>query len=174
MEDRTPAAQAPATLLLRRAAPADVEAIAALWHDGWRDGHVGHVPEAIVRHRAPADFRKRVPARLPHTTVACAGSSVVGFVTIHDDEVEQLYVAAAARGSGVADELLRHAERAIAARHATAWLAVVPGNSRARRFYARNGWRDAGGLDYAAEIEGGTLSVPCRRYEKDLTRERET
>jgi hypothetical protein len=55
--------------------------------------------------------------------------------------------------------------RAIATRFAAGWLAVVAGNARARRFYERNGWRDAGAIDYAAEIRGGTLPVPCRRYE---------
>ena len=157
-------------LTLRPATPDDIEALAALWHRAWRDGHLGHVPEALLPHRQLEDFRRRVPARIPLTTVATMASGVVGFVTVHDDEVEQVYVAQEARGGGVADALLRHAERAIAARFDTAWLAVVSGNARARRFYERNGWRDAGGFDYAAEIAGGTLPVPSRRYEKPVTR----
>ena len=52
-----------------------------------------------------------------------------------------------------------------------AWLAVAAGNARARRFYERSGWRDAGAFDYAAEIAGGTIAVPCRRYERRLGRE---
>jgi hypothetical protein len=43
-----------------------------------------------------------------------------------------------------------------------AWLAVVPGNARARRFYERSGWADDGGFDYVA----GEITVPCRRYVK--------
>jgi GNAT superfamily N-acetyltransferase len=101
------------------------------------------------------------------------GSEVVGFVTVRDDEVEEVFVAAGARGNGTADALLRHAEQVIAARHEVAWLAVVDGNARARRFYERNGWRDVGGFDYAAEIAGGRLPVPSRRYEKRLTRGQE-
>ena len=62
----------------------------------------------------PADFQRRVPPRIPLTTVATLGTRVVGFVTVHDDELEQLYVAAEARGRGVADVLIRHAERQIA------------------------------------------------------------
>jgi ribosomal protein S18 acetylase RimI-like enzyme len=153
---------------LRPAAPDEVEAIAALWHQGWRDGHLGHVPEALEGHRRLVDFRKRVPPRLAQTTVAAGASGILGFVMLHDDEVEQLYVAAEARGTGVARALLEHAERAIALRYAVAWLAVAEGNARARRFYERSGWRDQGGLAYPAEIEGGTLLVPCRRYEKAL------
>lgn len=151
---------------LRAAGPADVEAIAAVWHSGWRDGHVGHVPEALHAHRRLDDFRRRVLPRLPGTTVATIGSEVVGFVTVHEDEVEQVYVAERARGGGVANLLLREAEREVATRFEVGWLAVVAGNARARRFYERNGWTDRGGFDYSAEIAGGTIPVPSRRYEK--------
>jgi GNAT superfamily N-acetyltransferase len=151
---------------LRPATSADLEAIADVWHRGWQDGHLGHVPDALLPHREIVHFRERVPPRIPTTTVATIGSTVVGFVTVHDDEAEQVYVAASARGGGVANVLLRHAEQVIAERFDTAWLAVVAGNARARRFYERNGWRDAGGFDYGAEIRGGEVLVPCRRYEK--------
>jgi GNAT superfamily N-acetyltransferase len=165
-----PAGPAEARPTLRAATPDDVDAIASLWHDGWRDGHLGHVPEAIYQHRRLIEFQKRVPPRIPATTVASLASRVVGFVTVHDDEVEQVYVAENARGRGVATPLLRHAEQRIAARFDAAWLAVVAGNARARRFYERNGWRDAGAFDNAAEIAGGTMLVPCQRYEKQLAR----
>ena len=158
-----------AATILRAAAPEDVEAIARLWHSGWFDGHLGHVPESLAEFRRLDHFRQRVPSRLAGTTVATQGSDVVGFVTVHDDEVEQVYVAQSARGGGVANSLLRSAERQIGDRFDAAWLAVVAGNTRARRFYERNGWRDAGAFDYAAEITGGTLPVPCRRYEKNVT-----
>ena len=158
----------PATAALRPAAAGDTEAIASLWHQGWADGHLGHVPQALIEHRRREDFLRRVPPRLQATTVATRDGLLAGFVMLHGDEVEQLYVAAAARGGGVADVLMRHAERTIAARSRVAWLAVAAGNARARRFYERSGWRDAGPIDYAAEVTGGTLVVPCRRYEKRL------
>jgi GNAT superfamily N-acetyltransferase len=85
--------------------------------------------------------------------------------------MSRIYVAESARGGGIANPRLRHAEQRIAVRFETAWLAVVAGNMRARRFYERNGWRDAGGFEYAAEISGGTIPVPCRRYEKVVTRD---
>jgi ribosomal protein S18 acetylase RimI-like enzyme len=159
-----------ATVLLRPATLDDVETIATLWYDGWRDGHLGHVPEALHPHRTLPGFRRRVPSRVPLTTVAIVEGRIAGFVTVHDDEVEQVYVARAARGGGVAPALLQHAEQVIAGRYDVAWLAVAEGNARARRFYERSGWRDAGGFEYAAEIVNGTLSVPCRRYEKRLER----
>ena len=155
-----------AGLVLRPAQPDDVEAIAVLWHAGWRDGHIGHVPADLHRHRRLADFRDRVPPRLPATTVGMRGARLVGFVTVREDEVEQVYVAGSARGTGVADALLTAAERAVAERFDTAWLAVAVGNTRARRFYARSGWHDVAALNYPAEAGATPVTVACRRYEK--------
>jgi len=87
---------------------------------------------------------------------------------IHEDEVEQLYVAAPARGSGVADSLLRHGEWLISQRFERAWLAVIDANPRARRFYTRSGWHDHGPFHYEANAGTGTIAVPARRYEKSL------
>ncbi len=157
---------------LRPAAPSDVEAIAEVWHGSWLDGHLGHVPEALHEHRSLEDFLRRVPPRLPKTTVAVVASRIVGFVTVHDDEVEQLFVAASARGTGVARSLLESAEARLAERHEIAWLSVAAGNARARRFYERNGWREVAAFDYPAETRTGVLLVPSLRYEKALARRR--
>jgi len=155
---------------LRPAVDADLEAISTIWHRGWRDGHLGHVPAALYRHRRLRDLRLRVPARLDTTTVATTASGVVGFVMVHDDEIEQLYVDAPVRGTGVAAALLAHGEAAVSARFDRAWLAVVAGNARARRFYERSGWSDAGPFDNPAWTTGGaTIPVPARRYEKRVT-----
>jgi GNAT superfamily N-acetyltransferase len=155
-------------ITLRPADAGDAAALAELWHEGWLDGHLGHVPVALHAHRRPADFRARIPARLRSTTVAVADGFVVGFVTVVGDEVEQLYVGRGARGGAVAGALLDHGEALVSTRHDTAWLAVVPGNTRARRFYARRGWRDAGPVDHRADIPGGTMVVPSHRYEKEV------
>ncbi|MET8093468.1 GNAT family N-acetyltransferase [Micromonospora sp. NPDC005220] len=155
-----------AGLVLRPAQADDIEAIAVLWHAGWRDGHIGHVPAELHRHRRLADFRDRVPPRLPTTTVGVRGARLVGFVTVREDEVEQVYVAGPARGTGAADALLAAAERAVAERFDTAWLAVAVGNTRARRFYARSGWHDVAALNYPAEAGTTHVTVACRRYEK--------
>ena len=155
---------------LRAATPDDVDAIATVWHSGWPEGHLGHVPKALLKHRGLIDFRARVPALLDRTTVATIGPDVAGFVMVHNDELEQIYVAEAARGSGVAAALLRHAESEIGERFDMAWLAVVAGNTRARRFYDRNGWRDAGVFEHEAPIEGGSIPLAAHRYEKKTVR----
>jgi hypothetical protein len=55
------------------------------------------------------------------------------------------------------------------ATHAVAWLAVVSGNARARRFYERCGWNETGPILNPAETSTGTMLVPALRYEKTLT-----
>ena len=158
-----------AVLRLRPAREQDRDHLAQLWHGGWHDAHRGHVPEALLAHRQLEHFRGLLPERIAVTTVAVSESGIVGFVTVIADEIELLFVAPAARGGGTAAVLLAHGATLIGhAGHAVAWLAVVEGNARARRFYEREGWRDAAAIDYRAEIPGGTLAVPSRRYEKQL------
>jgi ribosomal protein S18 acetylase RimI-like enzyme len=169
MNDFTPVINR--AVVLRAATADDVDTIAAIWHRGWSDGHLGHVPEALVQHRHRRDFLALVPERLATTTVAESELGVVGFVTVDDDEVEEVYVDRAARGRGVADALLGHAEAIVAERFDRAWLAVVAGNARARRFYERVGWADAGPIAYAAPLpDGSRTPVPARRYERRLAR----
>ncbi|MYS86878.1 GNAT family N-acetyltransferase [Embleya scabrispora] len=160
-------------LMLRPASPGDVGTIAEIWQQGWRDGHLGHVPEALVAVRSAPLFRTRALERVDDTVVVDTGDAVAGFVTVIDDEVEQVYVSNERRGTGVGDLLLAEAERLVGAGgHRRAWLAVVGGNARARRFYARNGWTDEGLFDYPADGVTGSVLVPCHRYTKPVARDR--
>jgi ribosomal protein S18 acetylase RimI-like enzyme len=153
------------------AADHEVGQIAAVWHEGWHEVHRGHVPAALLRSRELAHLRERVPRRLAATTVARVDDEVVGFVVVDGAQLEQIYVARVARGSGVAAGLLEHAERTIARSHPRAWLAVVASNGRARTFYERHGWRDQGPFENLTWTNDGTpLTVPCRRYEKAVGR----
>jgi len=156
----------PVDASIRPARDDDAVRIAEIWRSGWHDAHDGKVPDALVVHRTPGSFAARAPGIVPHTQVAVLGDAVVGFVTVVDDEVDQLCVDAAARGTGLAGALLRAGERAVArAGHPEAWLAVVPGNARARRFYERQGWADGGPYEHRVTVEGDlVVTVPCRRY----------
>ena len=152
---------------LRPAVPDDAPAVAAIWHAGWRDAHLGNVPDELLAARTEASFHERAPQRLADTTVAVVDGEVAGFVMVVDDEVEQVYVDGAHRGSGVAAALLAEGERRVAAAgHHDAWLAVVAGNGRARRFYERQGWRDDGLFEHRAEGPDGPIIVPAHRYAK--------
>ncbi|GAA1585859.1 MULTISPECIES: GNAT family N-acetyltransferase [Kribbella] len=156
-------------MTLRPAVDADAGAIADIWYAGWRDGHLGHVPEALVAVRTEESFGTRAAERIVDTTVAVVGETVAGFVMVVADEVEQVYVGGAHRGSGIAGTLLAEAERQVRANgYDEAWLAVATGNARARRFYQRQGWTDRGPFDYPAAVGSGTLPVPCHRYVKPV------
>ena len=158
-------------IALRPATDADAPAVAVIWHRGWRDGHEGHVPNELVSARTEASFHVRASQRVGDTTVATVGGDVAGFIMVAGDEVEQVYVAQAHRGTGLAAVLLAPAEEIVAAGgHELAWLADVAGNARARRFYERNGWIDRGLLDYPAATDGAPLMIPAQRYEKRVVR----
>ena len=156
-------------ITLRVANAGDAPAIAQIWHAGWPDGHIGNVPDALLAFRDEASFIRRAAERIADTTVALVSDEVVGFTMVVADELEQIYVAASHRGLGVADALIADAERRIrAAGHDRAWLAVVPGNARARRFYERRGWTDEGRFEYPAETGGEPVQVPAQRYVRTL------
>jgi GNAT superfamily N-acetyltransferase len=154
---------------LRRGTPEDADAVAEIWRLGWLDGHQGLVPQELVDARTEESFRTRAAERVGDTTVAVVDGAIAGFVMVVDDEVEQVYVAAPHRGTGVAGALLEEAERQVRANgHSEAWLAVVAGNARARVFYERSGWRDDGPFVYRAGAETGPIEVPCHRYAKPV------
>ena len=154
---------------IRPARPADSGQIAAIWYEGWRDGHLGHVPDALLPYRTHESFVERAAGRIADTAVGVVDDEVAGFVMVVDDEVEQVYVSARHRGTGSAGALLAEAERLVAAHgHDRAWLAVATGNVRARRFYERQGWTANGEFDYPAYTDEGPIHVRCLRYEKPV------
>jgi RimJ/RimL family protein N-acetyltransferase len=156
-------------IAIRRAAGPDTRVIASIWDSGWREVHLGYVPEPLAEARTPESFVSRARDNIPDTIVATVNDSVVGFVVTVADEVEQMYVDAGARSGSVASTLLGAAEAAIAADgYPGAWLAVIADNARARRFYERCGWRDEGEFLYAASTQDGPVDVACRRYVKPL------
>ena len=88
---------------------------------------------------------------------------------IEGDELNQLYVDPVARGSGVARALLAQGEARIAERYERGWLAVVAGNTRARRFYERAGWQEVGPIEQPSYAgPGQSLMIAALRYEKAL------
>jgi len=156
--------------VLRPATAADVDAVTAVFHQGWHDAHPGLVPDGLTERRTVESFRDRVSRRIAETdetTVAEVDGTVAGFVMVSEDEAEQVYVDRAHRGTTVAGLLLTEAERQIAAGgHDVAFLVVVRGNDRAQAFYARQGWTDEGDVDYPVTALGEHFISPCRRFTK--------
>lgn len=159
--------------VVRPATDDDLGEVVRIWHEGWLDAHLGHVPEGLLPHRQRKHFQQLAQARLATMSVAVVEDGIAGFVVVKHDEVEQLYVDRPRRGTGVAVALLRKAETTVRlAGHTRAWLAVVAGNQRARAFYERLGWRDTGPMSYQAQTATGTFPVPTRRYEHDFSMQR--
>ncbi len=118
---------------LRPATPAHADAVARIWREGWRDGHLGHVPAALVEVRTPESFSQRAADRVADTTVAVVDGEVAGSRWWWAMKWNRFLMC---RGhtadSGIATQLLDNAVRTIGdAGHAVAWLAVATGNDRA-------------------------------------------
>jgi len=79
-------------------------------------------------------------------------------------KLEHLYVQDPFTGRGVGRDLLRHAEKAAAARGAEMlWLTAWVGNARALRFYPRCGYEDLGETMYTFEGESHANRVFGKR-----------
>jgi GNAT superfamily N-acetyltransferase len=155
--------------VIRTAESTEADQLAKIWFEGWHEAHAHLVPAELTRWRTLDSFRARVRKALEHFRVAGPPGAPVGLHVVKDDELYQLFVAASARGSGVAASLIADAEAMLSAAGVeTAWLACAIGNDRAARFYEKCGWRRAGTMMNLAEIPGGSFSLEVWRYEKSL------
>ena len=125
--------------------PDDRAAVVRLWHDAWHDGHAPILPAHVVAERTPESFDRRLGPLEAGCLVAEADDRILGFSAIEGNEVDQFFVAAEARGTGLAKALLAATEADLARRGIRdAVIQCSAGNHRAHRFYARAGWRDSG------------------------------
>jgi ribosomal protein S18 acetylase RimI-like enzyme len=130
------------------------------------------VPAELKRLRTLESFAERLRAGLSSVRVAGPVGEPLGFVMVKEDELYQLYVAAAARGSGLAAALLDDGEASLAkAGVQTAWLACAMGNDRAARFYEKRGWRRAGAMINRLDTPEGEFRLEVWRYEKVISRQ---
>ncbi|EBA14530.1 acetyltransferase, GNAT family protein [Roseobacter sp. SK209-2-6] len=157
-------------ITLKHARPEDIPALAVLWNNGWQEAHAAIVPEALTRLRTLESFQTRLTKHLPATRVAWAEGQLMGFSMILGNELYQLYVAPAARGTGTAQILIQDAEDLIrAAGHERAILACSIGNERAAQFYRNCGWICTGETDEALEVPNGRFTLTVWRFERELT-----
>ena len=120
----------------RRATDADAPEVAVLYADA-RRAAVPAIPPSIHDDESIAGFvaTKMIPTF--ETWVAVEGSAIVGLLALHDDWVNQLYLAPARTGQGIGSELLSLAK---AQRPAGLQLWAFQSNVRAIAFYERHGF----------------------------------
>ena len=155
---------------VRNADQTEVAPLAQLWYDAWQDAHAAILPAELKRVRTLESFRERLAASIEEVRLVGERGRPLGFYMLKHDELYQLFVAAEARGIGVAAALVTDAEHRLAAAGVdVAWLSCAIGNDRAARFYEKCGWRRTGVMVSQLETPNGVLPLEVWRYEKRLT-----
>jgi ribosomal protein S18 acetylase RimI-like enzyme len=145
---------------LRRATPADLPALAAVFVASWQGGYRGVVPDdvldAVDEAAATAELAADADAPDRSTVVALdAGGAIVGFARYGPARapaepgagyLASLYVHPRAGGQGVGQQLLGHVLDELAGRPVL--LDVFCANTRARHLYERAGFRPVPGSEY--------------------------
>ena len=153
----------------RPAAAADIPAVAALWHAVWHETHAPLAAPELVAERGYDSFLARVERLAPDLRVAGPADGLLGFCATLNDELHALFLAPAARGTGLAPVLLADGEaRLAAAGHNVIWLSCVIGNAPAHRFYERHGWTLRGPREIALNIASGTIPGTVDIFDKAI------
>ena len=154
----------------RRMANEEVMATARVWLDAWRDGHLGNVPEALIKFRTLESFADRLSKMGEDLRVSGPVGAPLGFCAIKGEELYQLFVSREARGTGLAQILLADGERRLAANGVgMAFLDCSPGNDRAAAFYRKCGWTFREETEWEVETEEGPFPMPAWIFEKRVS-----
>ena len=109
--------------------------IAAI-HIAARRDAMPYLPEPHTEHETHDWFARMIGSQT--LWVACCDRVVAGYMRLHRDELNDLYVHPAWQGRGIGSELLDEAKRRSPRRLA---LWTFQQNARARRFYEARGFR---------------------------------
>lgn len=144
-------------------------AIAKLWHDAWHEAHGVIVPEELCKYRTLDTFAQRVTQYGDQLRVIAQSGQPLGLCVVTGSELSQLFVSPAARGTGVAADLLADGEKRLqAAGTDKAFVKCIPENTRAIRFYEKHGWQKNGIQPSTLEISTGVFEIPCVILTKTL------
>jgi GNAT superfamily N-acetyltransferase len=117
------------------------EAVAMLFHDTWHETQAPLQNPLKAKYRGLEFFLERMKGRA-ETVAAYDGDRLAGFVSWTGASLNSLFVHPDFRNHNVGLILLQHAEKTMfAAGHAELELDCVAGNTAARRFYEKHGWR---------------------------------
>lgn len=117
-------------------------------------------------------LQERLRAALPDVRVVGRPGSPAGFCIVKDNELDQLYVSAEARGSGVAAMLMKDAEARFCGQRNGSGLVGLCNRERAGRTILRKARLEKSGSDdHYPETPEGKLPLQVWRYEKALGRD---
>ncbi len=146
----------PETLSIERASPADAEEIAALYLAS-RRAALPHL-RRVHSDAATREWVRRVLLAHGETWVARSSGRIVGFLSLADDELDQLYLLPGHERRGIGGRLLAKAKERSPGRLR---LFTFARNRRARAFYEKHGFRLVDQTDGSRNEEG----EPDIRYE---------
>lgn len=173
---------------IRRGTPSDALLLSALAIDTFPlacppSTTQANIDEFCAKNLSPEAFEGYLTDTAYRSWVASDGERAVGYVLSRDGEpldsviaqavtgrpcreISKIYVREEFHGSSVAQQLLAHAiDDAVRAGLTSAWLGVNQENSRANRFYQRNGFELVGERTFQV---GESIEADFVR-EKDLT-----
>ena len=154
---------------IRTAEHKDHEALAKIWHEGWQESHADHVPQALLARRTHDSFDIRMADMIETTLVTGPIGAPIGFCSLKNNEIYQIYVSPAARGTGAAAALISAGCDAIkSAGHNQARLDVIAKNPRARAFYEKMGWENQGLQTVQVDTLDGPFPLDCIVMTKEL------
>ncbi len=157
----------------RQMNPEELPAMAQLWHDTWHEAHAQHVPADLVGLRTLDSFLQRLNELGENIRVVGPPGAPLGFCAIKGNEIHQLFTVPAARGTGIAAELITDGEARLVARgHTRIELGVILQNARAIRFYTRQGWSEGAVVSYGVDTAQGPFQLPVLIMHKTLKPEK--
>lgn len=155
----------PSKMCIRDGQLNDAELLAVLaaqvwWHTYATDGVNGEIARYVLSALAPERYLALLNDPESHLFVAEHGACMVGFAVVkwgapcptdpaRVAELQTLYVQEHFLGHGVGKALLHAAESRVRALSGSAlWLTVNAKNTRAKGFYARQGYTKVGSTDF--------------------------
>ena len=165
---------------IRRATPADADALAKVHVDSWRTAYRGLVPDSqldsLDYDRRAEGFWESLSGQREETYVVEQDGDALGFLTIggcRDEDVDQeatgeiwgIYLAPQHWRKGIGHLLCRYGERILKSRsYRTATLWVFAENEQARGFYEAMGYR----ADGTTKVLNVGVPLEAVRYRREL------
>lgn len=132
------------TIRIRRAAPADVDALIALSRRTIRASYTSFLgEEGVAAFIDSGACDQYIRDHVGTSTVICLDGDVVGYSVCEDGRVDLMMIDHAAHRQGHGAALLAHMETTLFRTHDEITVKSFEGNANANAFYVKSGWSEA-------------------------------